>query len=316
MRFNLISLKVLYRKLQILPAFIIFTYLCLISEAIKYPGFIGKYLIIDVKAYFAVVIILLLFTDTKSKITDFILKANRIFLILLSLIYLCFSLLEGANFTNYVLATFHFHLDGLVVVVLFSLSIFLADKFKGVLPRITGKPGIVYLTLVSLMVFFVVKNITLVFDMAVSRNSYILFHLRSSYDDKMFYEWGDFFRFMVFVRNNTPSDATIVIPPEQDPWLMGSGNDHFVRAFLFPRNIVQEPIIIPDLKSLGSKTYILITWGKEECKPEGCHGWPRQNIFAKKIIYKDPNSSNVIETKVNTVYKLEDTKYVYGVIEL
>jgi len=92
---------------------------------------------------------------------------------------------------------------------------------------------------------------------------------------------------MVFVKNNTPSDATIVIPPQQDPWLIGSGNDTFVRAFIYPRKIVQETIIIPDLKVFGPDTFILISWGKEECKPAGCHGWPRQDIRAKKIIYKD-----------------------------
>ena len=303
---------------MVLPVLIIVTYLCLLSEIIKYPGFIGNHFFIDVKIYVTLVIVALFFTDTKSKLLSFILKANRIFLVTITLVYLIFSLLEGAHYTNYVLATYQIHLDSMILLVLFSLFIFLADKFKSELPRVKGKMRVSYLMFVFLITFFIVKNANYVCNLGLMRNSYILFHLRSSYDDKMTYEWGKFYQFMVFVRNNTSEDSTIVIPPEQDPWLMGSGNNNFVRAFLFPRKIVSETITIPeqDLKSFGPKTYILITWGKEECKPEGCHGWPRQDINARKIFYKDPNSDRVIETRENTVYKLEDDKYVYGVIEI
>ncbi|EKE12713.1 MAG: hypothetical protein ACD_13C00144G0018 [uncultured bacterium] len=300
-----------------LPVFILFTYALLFLETVKYPGFIGNHFLIDAKVYFAITIVFLIFSDAKSNFAGFVLRVNRLILIPLSLIYLGFSLLEGAHFTNYVLSTFKFHLDGLVLVVLFSLSIYLVDKFKNTIPRTFGKLGPIYAAMIFLITFFMVKNITYAANTGISRNSYILFHLRSSYDDKMFYEWGVFYRFMVFVKNNTPQDATIIIPPMEDPWLMGSGNDHFVRAFLYPRKLIQEPKIIPDIKAFGPNTYILITWGKEACKPDPeCHGWPRQEIAAKRIIYKDPDSTNVIETRENSVYKLEDDKYVYGIIEL
>jgi len=133
----------------------------------------------------------------------------------------------------------------------------------------------------------------------------------------MTYQWKVFYQFMVFVRNNTPEDATIVIPPEQDPWLMGSGNENFVRAFIYPRKIVQEPLEIRDIKIYGENTYVLITWGKEACKPDPmCHGWPKQEIKARRIVFKDPNSTNVIEVRENTTYDPTDLKYVYGLIKL
>ncbi len=310
------NLEQLYQKLAVLPILILFTYLCLLLEAIKYPGFIGNHFFIDVKVYFTLVIFLILFSDTKSKILAIILKVNRLILLPLFLVYLGLSLLEGVHYTNYVLATFRIHLDGLILLVLFSLFIFLADEFKNIIPKVEGKIGFVYLVMVFLIVLFMVKNIAYVADNSFNRNSYILFHLNSSYDERMFYQWKIFYQFMVFVRNNTPSDATIVVPPEQDPWLMGTGNYRFVRAFLYPRTIIPETLIISDVKSFSSNTFILISWGQEECRPEGCHGWPRQDINATKIIYKDPNSEKVIETKENTIYKLEDNKYVYGVIEL
>lgn len=310
------NLRRLYQKSLFLPLAIIFTYICLFLEVVKYPGFIGNHFFIDAKVYFAIVVFLILLTDTESKTTRFILKANRIFLIVISLAYLAFSLLEGANFTNYVLATYHFHLDGLILPVLFSLFIFLADKFKYLLPKVSGRKGIVYSALIFLIIFFMVKNVSYAADTGISKDSYILFHLQSSYDERMFYQWGIFYQYMIFVRNNTPTDATIVIPPQQDPWLMGSGNDNFVRAFLFPRKIVQETLVIPNTRIYNPGTYILITWGKEACKPEGCHGWPKQEIKAAKIIYKDSNSANTVETLENTTYNPKDTRYVYGLIEL
>lgn len=311
------NLTKLYQKSFFLPLAIIFTYFCLFLETIKYPGFIGNHFFIDAKLYFSAAITLLLFSDLRSGIMRFLLRINSFFLILISLVYLGFSLLEGAYYRNYVLATYHFHLDGLIMPVLFSLSIFLVGKFKDLVPRVSPKFTIIYSALVFFIVHFLVVNAIYDVNIAVSQDSYVAFHLQSSYDERMYYQWGIFYQFMVFVRNNTPKDATIVIPPQQDPWLMGSGNDNFVRAFIYPRKIVQETIMIADLKSFGPNTYILIDWGKEACKPDpGCHGWPRQDIYAKKIIYKDPNSANVIETKENTIYKPSDDKYVYGLIEL
>jgi hypothetical protein len=285
-------------------------------EVIKYPGFIGNHFFIDVKVYITIVIILILFTDIKSKLLNLTLKVNRIFLVIITLVYLTLSLIEGSHYTNYVLGIYKIHLDSMVLLVLFSLFVFLAEKFKSELPKIKGKIGIVYLIFITLITFFVVKNTNYVCNLAIKQDSYILFHLRSSYDDRMFYQWGIFYQFMVFVKNNTPSDATIVVPPEQDPWLMGTGNYRFVRAFLYPRKIVPGTLIIPDVKIFGPETYLLISWGQQECKPEGCHGWPRQDINAKKIIYKDPNTSNVIETRENTIYKQEDKKYVYGILKI
>jgi hypothetical protein len=279
----------------------------------------GNHFYIDAKVYFTVAIFLLLFQKSNTKIMQLVFKLNRMFLVTISMAYLFFVFLEGSHFTNYVLSKYHFHLDGLILPVLFSLSIFLIGKFKDEIPKSVSKIGILYPLIVFLLIFFMVKNLSVVSDTAFNRNSYIFFHLNSSYDERMSYQWGIFYKFMVFVRNNTPADATIVIPPEQDPWLMGSGNDNFVRAFLYPRKIVSQTKIIPeqDLKTFGPQTYILITWGKEACRPEPeCHGWPRQEVAAKRIIYKNPDTSEVAEVKQNTTYSLKGSKYVYGLIEI
>jgi hypothetical protein len=310
------NFKQLYQKPLILPLFIGFTYVCLILDTIKYPGFIGNHFVIDTKVYLAVTLVWLSFFTSKSFFLNFVLKVNRLLLPLIFIVYMVLNALEGGHYRNYVLATLEIHLEGFTGLVLFGLLLVLVDKFKSLLPKGIKALGILYPIFIYLIALFLIKSLIYVTDQSFKRDSYVIFHPLSSYDEKMFYEWGDFYKFMVFVRNNTPSDANIVTPPTEDPWLMGSGNVHFVRAYLFPRKIIKEEKIISDINKFGPNTYVLITWGKEECKPEGCHGWPRQDIKAKKIIYKDPNSTNVIEERENTTYHLEDDKYVYGLIEL
>ncbi|MGA3291913.1 MAG: hypothetical protein ABSC49_02060 [Candidatus Microgenomates bacterium] len=311
------NLKRLYQNSVLLPVLIVFTYFCLIVDTVKYPGAVENHFFIGAPVFFAITVTLLLLLDTDSKLMKLVFKANTIFLTVISLIYIVLNLIEGANFTNYILNVYHIHLDGLVYVVIFSLFVFLISKFKSSFPGSIKGLGLLYPAIVLAVTFFMVDNVPYITNMAVSRDSYILFHLGSSYDDRMYYQWGIFYQYMIFVRNNTPTDATIVIPPEEGAWLMGTGEPNFVRAFLYPRTITPESINIPNLQAFGPNTYILIAWGQEECNPDsGCHGWPRQDIKVQKIIYKDPNSSSVIETETNAIYKLGGSQYVYGLIEL
>lgn len=308
-----------FNKQFFLVILILIAYLALFIDTIKYPGATANHFFIDAKVYFALSITLLIFVKTKTKILNLLLKANKIFLPVVSAAYIFLILLEGSHYQNYILNLLHIHVEGLIVVVLFSLAIYLADKFKPNALKFGRWTNIIYKTMIFLIIFFVVKNAALTFDMAFTRNFYIPFHLLDSYDDKMYYRWADFYKFMVFVNQNTPETATIIVPPEQNPWLIGTGNPNFVRSFLYPRKVVSEKLIIPEaeLKSFDNNTYLLISWGKEVCSPEPtCHGWPRQIIKASKIIFKNPNSSDVIEIRENFIYDPDDKTYVYGLIKL
>lgn len=65
--------------------------------------------------------------------------------------------------------------------------------------------------IVFLVILFAVKNLVFVTGMAINRNSYILFHLNSSYDDRMSYHWGIFYKFMVFVKNNKGKTRKVIV---------------------------------------------------------------------------------------------------------
>ena len=304
----------------ILPLLIVVTYLFLALDTFIYPGAVAKYLFIDSRFYFGLsVVLLLFFLPKKSKILDFVLKVNALMLIPLWIIYLIFVGIEAAHYTNYVLATYHIHLDGLISLPLFSLSLFLAEKIKVRFPTaFLPKPkNIFFFALIIITAYFSVKNLASSANTALNANLYVFLHPASSYDEKMYYQWGDFYRYMVFIKNNTAENAKIVIPPAQEPWLARTGDMQLVRAFLFPRELIQyREINIPDLDSLGTGTYLMVSWGDRPCNTQDCHGWPKQTIVAKEIFYKDKNSSEVIETRENFVYKKDDYKYVYGLISL
>lgn len=308
----------LLKKPFILPLLILFTYATLLLDTLKYPGFVGNHFFISSLVYFAIAVTLLIFLNTESKIMIFVFRLNRVVLVITLFAYIILGLVEGAHFTNYILNTLHIHLDGMAYPLLFNFSILLVEKFKHLMPKSSGRTKIAYPITILFLVYFAAGNMGYVTTMAFERSSYIPFHLKDSYDDKMYYRWGDFYRFMLFVKQNTPETATIIVPPEQNPWLIGSGNPNFVRSFLYPRKVVSEKLIIPEesLQKFDPETYLLISWGKEVCSPEpACHGWPRQEIKAQKIIFKDPDSAQAVEIKENAVYTLKDKKYVYGLIK-
>lgn len=58
-----------------------------------------------------------------------------------------------------------------------------------------------------------------------------------TYEEKMRSKWGDYYEYMVFVRENTPAGATIIIPPQGDQWPM-TGNGGLDSYFLYPRRLV------------------------------------------------------------------------------
>ena len=64
-----------------------------------------------------------------------------------------------------------------------------------------------------------------------------LLGLRFSYDEKMEHSWGSYYQQMVFIREHTESDATIMIPPQskQHSRIGNMGLDDY---FLLPRNLV------------------------------------------------------------------------------
>lgn len=303
---------------RLLTLLIVLTFCLLAVEVVKGPGSIGRHILIDSKIFWAVSLIWLFFVIEKPKVLNLIFKANLIILIPVCLVYFYYLVQESMHFPNFVLASYGVHLNAIMALLLFSLSLPATEKIKKVYPKlIVSKPkDIVILSICVLILYFFLANLTETLSNSFSRDSYIVLHTKSTYNEKMFYYWGDYYYLMSFVKNNTPPDAKIIIPPMMEPWLARTGDMYLDRAFLYPRELIQFDSLQIPAESLKSGNYVLVSWGHRDCSFPECHGWPRQAIKTKEVLYKDPGSDSVIEVKDNFLYQKDDYKYVYGLIKL
>lgn len=304
-------------KRLFLPIAIIFTYGCLLLDTIKYPGFVGNHFLIDSRIYFAVVIVLLFIMESKSRILNFVLRINSAVLLLSAGVYLIFAIIEGIHFPNYVLATYHFHPDGLIYVVLFNVSIFLITKLNLNLKKPFQLKNLGYLILIFLTTYTLIASVGLSMQKAFAGDFYAAGHVTNSYDEKMYFQWHDFYNYMLFVKYSTPENANVVIPPEIAPWWTRSGNLYLVRSFLYPRNTIQyDSEKIPDLNALPTDTYIMVAWGEWGCDIGLCKVWPQETIKAKEAIFMDRKSPNIQDIKENFKYDPKDTSTPFGLLKL
>lgn len=297
-----------------LSLLIALAFFLLALDTVKYPGFVGAHFFIDAKIFSAVAVTFLLFVSVKSKLLNIVLKINTLFLILFSAVYIFFVFLEGSHYQNYVLSTYHFQLGGLIFLVLFSFVLFLVSKADKSIPVSKGNAG--YIVLVFLAFYTLLTNLGMTLQKAFTEDFYVVTHMTNSYDQKMVTEWGDFYKYMVFVKENTPENATIIIPPQIAPWWTRSGNALIVRPFLYPRKLIQyEATEIPNVKSLPPATYIMFAWGEWECDVYGCGIWPVQSIHASEAIFKDPDFG-VKEVRQNFNYDPKDSGSPYGLLKI
>ena len=98
-----------------------------------------------------------------------------------------------------------------------------------------------------------------------------------SYDEKMKGKWGDYYDFMVYVRDRTPPDAVVVIPP-QSAWSK-TGNAGLDSYFLQPRELI-------GLDQIADATHVLIVKAEDGSKdvwppaplPDGEISWMKQGM--------------------------------------
>ena len=98
-----------------------------------------------------------------------------------------------------------------------------------------------------------------------------------SYDEKMRVKWRDYYDFMVYVRDRTPPDAVIVIPP-QSAWPR-TGNAGLDSYFLQPRKLVSSD-------HMADADYVLVVEAEDGSGevwppaplPDGEISWMKQGL--------------------------------------
>ena len=100
-------------------------------------------------------------------------------------------------------------------------------------PLLSGGGALACLSgLISAIAF----NLTYSLPLLIDDLTFVARNPSFSYDEKMRAQWGDFYDFMCFTRNNTPPEATIVLPTQNSVWPSLS-NRALVNYFLYPRKL-------------------------------------------------------------------------------
>jgi len=335
-----------------LPFVTTLTLLFLALETVTYSGFIARYVFVEIKIIMVINILMLIVYVFKnganrnvdkfeSTLMSLVVKGAYLALPLLAILYYIMIAIESANYPNYVFSTTHINPDTffniLVFVAIIALSGILSHShmenlevyskgldIKGLKTEkmnsqlnfnLFGAKAqrIIAMLLVVTFSYFVLQNVILTTKRIVKSNIYIFVNSTDTYDDKMYKSWHFFYKYMKFIKDNTPEDSSVAIPPPERPWL-SEGNSVLVRYFLFPRRIVT----VEDESGVKiDPDYYIISKGIWKAYNESEYGWPKEKINASEIIYLDPNSFE-IEKVEDVVYEPElfENKMGWGIIKV
>ncbi len=293
--------------------------ICLILlEAYMYSGFLAKNIFIPLKLIlFLFVIAGVLVNSIEAKIPSLrkrkfsqisyrgLFWINLIILLVSLLAVSIFIAIDDAHFDGYVY-THLFHLQPRVLraIPLMGIFILVFNLLGPNLGLIKKRLKSINFVFIIILVLLLSENLIMLLPKMFYRTAFVISHLNFTYDQKMEAKWGDFYNYMVFVRENTPEDAIIMYPPQKYPW-MNVGNGGLIRYFLYPRHIVQN-YSNEYAQIEGSADYVMIAWGGWSCEAERCHGWPKIKVPAEWMLYKKKNSIEIENKFEDTVYNPDD----------
>lgn len=114
-------------------------------------------------------------------------------------------------------------------------------------------------------------------------------YLSASNEKKLCLKVGESFcNYVSFIKEHTPENAVILIPPQGYPWPM-TGNVAYFRYFLYPRILISGKEKEPGVDLIKTKVdYVLIDWGEDKSTEyDFTHSWPKFSVPAKQTIYMD-----------------------------
>ncbi len=315
-RFTEVSLKYknfmekIYKKItrwnkKIFSHIVPLTYSLLLIESLTYRGFVKKFLVLDITfLIFCTVLsgfLLLLESyffnkQPKGNLVVFVLKFNHLLFLPLCVSYYILVAVEAENYPNFVYSTFHLLPDNLAPLVLLSAYLLIINKF--IVRPIKINPKTVWekinfwnvVLAISLLFFFLflAKDILFTVRSSAKTISESIGYINKSKEEKMRDRFGVVYDFARFIRENTPENSYILIPPQEYPWPM-TGNVLFFRYFLYPRRLINGGTYEVGVDIVNEKIdYILIAKG--ELKLDCCgfdYGWPKFKFSGEKIILVD-----------------------------
>lgn len=245
-------------------------------------------------------------------------KISLLTAIIFGLGYFAFNIIEIIQYQNFVFSTFHIHPQEMITPLSISVFSYLI-LFKNKLSTALVNPKFLFrkFPVTAILIWVLILNFSEMGKNVFRDLVFILENPRASYDKKMEEKVGkQFYNYVRFIKNNTPDDAKILIPPfPAYPWPQ-TGNIPYMTYFLYPRVLLNGEEKSPNfyLKS-GIVDYVLIAWGETEATSGGfTHGWPKFDIAAQEIVYMD-NGGLKIEYG-DYLYKNVEGRMLWGIIKI
>lgn len=308
-------IEIVHKLNFFIPIVLYFALFLILVEAVIYPGFLSKYIFFNSKhiAFFSFLVsMFLVYFDNlkRNTITNTLFSLNYLMVPIFISSYFLLVIEENNNFPNYVFSVYHIHIAQIKAALFLSLGILFIDIFGKKIETLKRTFERYFLSdnkylrlqnylLVILVFTFVTFNSLSIIDLFISNYSDILSNPLISYEEKQ-NKKVPLYNFFQFIKNSTESNSTILIPPQESPWLT-VGNEGFIRYFLYPRNLVKGKIDNNDLDNID---YIILAKGSWHVDDISQYGWPRESIDNVEILLYD-NDNNETSSYHKNEYRYE-----------
>ncbi len=277
-------------------------------EAFTYSGFLIKHFGLGIGLALLSIFALSFYLFRKIYKNSIIMKMLVMATYLMTILYLIFSTLEKINYSNYVFSHFHLHpYLFLLSTILMSLLFLINDK--------TTKVNIyIYVVLFIVSLQYLINGAT---EISRSHIGFMFKNINANYNEKMEVLVEKIpYDFAMFIKNNTPENSTILIPPQSYPWDKTS-NVGYLRYFLYPRNLINggEKNSAVDLSTID---FVLIDYGETNISENGfTNVWPKFDVKGNSILYWNPETGETIEDKTGIYkYNENDRSEKWGIIRI
>lgn len=242
-------------------------------EAISYAGFIQSHL--HISAYFFYLLSILLALKSRKSFA----KSKWLYIlgIVPTFTYMVLVFLEKINYPNFIYTIAHINL--------FNLLLFTALLWFHLL--IIKQFGFIKSLLIATLIFVAVDGTGRTLAIIYIGLRDLALDPFATYSQKMTNAYPGVYPALQQVRQLTSEDATILIPPQGNPWEI-EGNAAMVTYFLYPRHV--KNLDVDKLKDLPNHTYLLIAKGSWPKTGDTDYGWPKVAVHASTLWQIDLSS--------------------------
>lgn len=270
-------------------------------ESISYFGFIENKIGISSLFIYLLSFVLSIYYKKTFKIKRNYLKLA---IISISLIYTILIALETYFYPNYIYS--HLHINpGVAQFALALLSYHTLMHFK-----LNWQKAF----LIASLIYVFVDGGGRTLGLAVRGLSRFASDPTATYSTKLSRVYPGFYETMQEIVRLTPTNATIFIPPQSNPWEL-EGNGAMVRYFVYPREVknLGDDLFVP---KVAGPAYVLIAKGSAKQRLTAYdYGWPKSTWTGKNVWRLNDQKQLELQPESTYIYD-PDNLWSWGLIEV